>query len=33
MLWKNNDGNWKKVQIGDNKIKPDAKGSAFLIET
>jgi hypothetical protein len=33
MLWKNNDGNWKKMQIGDNKIKPNAKGSAFLIET
>lgn len=33
MLWKNNDGNWKKVQIGDNKIKLDAKGSTFLIET
>jgi len=23
----------EKVQIGDNKIKPNAKGSAFLIET
>ncbi len=29
MFYKNNDGNWKKVQIGVNKIKPDAKGSAF----